>query len=57
VLAVVVSSAVLAAGLWLTFGSDSAGMGSFGVLLLVLGAVFLAVNLFLRSRGFPPRRR
>jgi Na+/phosphate symporter len=55
---IVVSLAIIAAGIWLTFGQNASDLGSFGVMLLVLGMVFLAVNLYLRHKGFrAPRRR
>jgi type IV secretory pathway VirB2 component (pilin) len=58
VAAIVVSLAIVAAGLWLTFGQNASGLGWFGAMLLVLGTVFLAVNLYLRHKGFrTPRRR
>ena len=45
-------------GLWLGVGQAGTEMASFGWLLVVLGLVFLAVNLYLRRRGFGmPRRR
>ena len=56
--AIVVSLAIIAAGLWLTFSQNASGLGWFGAMLLVLGTVFLAVNLYLRHKGFrTPRRR
>jgi type IV secretory pathway VirB2 component (pilin) len=56
--AIVVSVAIIAAGLWLTFSQNTADLGWFGAMLLVVGTVFLAVNLYLRHRGFrTPRRR
>jgi hypothetical protein len=58
VAAIVVSLAIIAAGLWLTFIQNASGLGWFGAMLLVLGTVFLAVNLYLRHKGFrTPRRR
>jgi hypothetical protein len=56
--AIVVSLAIIAAGLWMTFSQNASDMGSFGAMLLVLGVVFLAANLYLRHRSFrTPRRR
>ena len=55
---IVVSLGIIAAGLWLTFIQNASGLGWFGAMLLVLGTVFLAVNLYLRHKGFrTPRRR
>ena len=56
--AIIVSLVVVGAGLWLSVGQAGTEMASFGWLLVVLGLVFLAVNLYLRRRGFGmPRRR
>jgi phage-related protein len=56
--AIIVSLVVVGAGLWLGVGQAGTEMASFGWLLAVLGLVFLAVNLYLRRRGFrTPRRR
>jgi hypothetical protein len=56
--AIVVSLGIIASGLWLTFIQNASGLGWFGAMLLVLGTVFLAVNLYLRHKGFrTPRRR
>ena len=52
------SLALTSAGLWLAVGQSGTEMASFGWLLAVLGLAFLAVNLYLRRRGFrTPRRR
>jgi len=52
------SLGLAAAGLWLALGRGGSEMASFGWLLAVLGLAFLAVNLYLRRRGFrTPRRR
>jgi Na+/phosphate symporter len=55
--AIVVSLAIVAAGLWLTFAENASDMGVFGAMLLVLGMTFLSVNLYMRARGFRMRRR
>ena len=56
--AIIVSVAIIAAGLWLTFSQNASGLGWFGAMILVVGTVFLVVNLYLRHRGFrTPRRR
>jgi hypothetical protein len=57
VVAIIVSLAILGAGLWLTVGENASQMGAFGAMLLVLGATFLSVNLYLRSKGVGVRRR
>jgi hypothetical protein len=57
VVGIIVSLALVAAGLWLTIGQNASEMGGFGAMLLVLGAMFLIVNLALRMRGFRVRRR
>jgi hypothetical protein len=57
VVGIIVSLALVAAGLWLTIGQNTADMGGFGAMLLVLGATFLVVNLALRMRGFRMKRR
>jgi Na+/phosphate symporter len=54
---IVVSLAVVTAGLWLIFVENDSDMGLFGAMILVLGLTFLSVNLFLRARGFRMRRR
>ncbi len=50
--AIIVSLAIVAAGLWLTFAENASDMGVFGAMLLVLGMTFLSVNLYMRARGF-----
>jgi hypothetical protein len=56
--AIIISTVLAAAGLWLAVGQSGTDMAGFGWLLLVLGVAFLAVNLVLRRRGFgAPRRR
>jgi hypothetical protein len=56
--AIIVSAVVAVAGLWLVVGQAGTDMAAFGWLLLVVGVVSLAVNLFLRHRfGTPGRRR
>jgi hypothetical protein len=58
VVGIIMSLALAAAGLWLALGRSGSEMASFGWLLVVLGLAFLAVNLYLRRRGFrTPRRR
>jgi hypothetical protein len=57
VVAIIVSLAVVAAGLWLTLGQNATEMGAFGAMLLVLGLTFLSFNLYLRSRGVRTGRR
>jgi uncharacterized membrane protein len=54
---VVVSGVIAVVGLYLVV-AQTAVLATTGWLLLVLGLVFAAVNLYLRSRGFQmPRRR
>jgi hypothetical protein len=57
VVGIIVSLAVVAAGAWLVLGQNASEMGAFGAMLLVLGAIFLTVNLALRRHGFRMRRR
>jgi hypothetical protein len=59
VVAVIVGFGVVVAGLWLALGRDGAEMATFGWLLVVVGGVALAGNLYLRARGYrmPGRRR
>ena len=55
---IVISLVLAGIGLWI--GTDQSGteMAGFGWFLLALGLAFLAVNLYLRSRGYrTPRRR
>lgn len=56
---VVVSCAVVVAGLWLILDEHEVTVAAtFGWLLLLVGLVLLPVNLLLRRYGYsPPRRR
>ncbi len=56
---IIVSCAVVVAGLWLILGEqEHAVAATFGWLLLVVGLVLLPVNLLLRRYGYsPPHRR
>lgn len=55
---IVFSAAMLAVGLYLVMAENSSDMGIFGAMLLVLGATFLAANLYMHRQGFRmPRRR
>jgi hypothetical protein len=55
---IVFSAAMLAVGLYLTMSQNYSDMGLFGAMLLVLGATFLAVNIYMHRHGFRmPRRR
>jgi hypothetical protein len=54
---VVVSFVIALVGLYLVM-TQTAPLLTMGWLLLILGLFFVAVNLYLRSRGFQmPRRR
>ena len=54
---IVVGLGVVVAGLWLALG-QAGEIAMFGWLLVVVGALALAGNLYLRARGFQmPRRR
>jgi hypothetical protein len=57
VVGIIVSLAIVAVGLWLTIGQNASQMGAFGAMLLVLGAIFLTVNVYLRRHGFRMRGR
>ena len=57
--AIIVGMGVVAAGLWLALGRDGGQIAVFGWLLVAVGLVALAGNLYLRARGYrmPPRNR
>ena len=57
--AIVVGLGIVLAGLWLALGGGGTEMVTFGWLLVVVGVVASAGNLYLRARGFrmPDRRR
>jgi hypothetical protein len=58
VVAIVVSAALVVAGLYLAAGQPDTGIATIGSMLMVLGAIFLSVNLYLRVKGYRmPRRR
>jgi hypothetical protein len=54
---IIVSLGIVAAGLYLTMSENNSDMGLLGAMLLVLGATFLAVNLYMHRQGFRMRRR
>ena len=56
---IVVGIGIVVAGLWLALGQGGPQIATFGWLLVVVGAVALAANLWLRARGYrmPGRRR
>jgi len=54
---IVVSLFVVAAGAWLVVGQNATEMGQLGAMLLVLGTLFLMLNVYLHRKGFRIRRR
>jgi hypothetical protein len=58
VVGIVFAAAMVAAGIYLTLAENSSDLGLIGAMLLVLGATFLAVNIYMHRQGFRmPRRR
>jgi drug/metabolite transporter (DMT)-like permease len=57
VVGIIVSLAIVAGGLYLVMTENNTDMGLLGAMLLVLGATFLAVNLYMHRQGFRMRRR
>jgi hypothetical protein len=57
VVGIIISLALVGAGSWLVLTQNASEMGAFGAMLLVLGAIFLTVNLYLRRHGFRMRGR
>jgi drug/metabolite transporter (DMT)-like permease len=57
VVGIIVSLAIVAGGLYLVMTENNSDMGLLGAMLLVLGATFLAVNLYMHRQGFRMRRR
>ena len=54
---IIVSLGIVAGGLYLVMSENSSDMGLLGAMLLMLGATFLAVNLYMHRQGFRMRRR
>jgi hypothetical protein len=54
---IIVSLAIVAVGLYLVMTENNSDMGLLGAMLLVLGATFLVVNLYMHRQGFRMRRR
>ena len=54
---IIVSLGIVAGGLYLTMSENNSDMGLLGAMVLVLGATFLVVNLYMHRQGFRMRRR
>jgi hypothetical protein len=57
VVGILVSLGIVAAGGYLVTGAAGPEMELLGAMLLVLGATFLFVNVYLHRKGFRMRRR
>jgi hypothetical protein len=54
---IIVSLAIVATSVYLVLGYAGPEMELLGAMLLVLGATFLFVNVYLHRKGFRVRRR